>query len=147
MVKREREEHTNMDPVATAIIVALSAGAIGGLTEASKTAITDAYTTLTSLLHKKFGGKSDVVQAVTQLEAKPESTSRQGTLQEELLTVNADHDQELLAAAQHVLALIQPQQAGVGKFTIQNNAPVQGQNVGDHNTNTQQFGELPKASS
>ncbi len=36
-------------------------------------------------------------------------------------------------------------QAGLGKFTIQNNAPVQGQTIGDHNTITQQFGELPKA--
>ena len=147
MAKREGEEYTNMDPVATAIIAALSAGAIGGLTEASKTAITEAYTSLTSLLHKKFGAKSEVVQAIAQLEAKPESVSRQGMLQEELLTVNAEHDQELQAAAQHILTLVQPQQAGLGKFTIQNAAPVQGQNVGDHNTNTQYFGETPKASS
>ena len=136
-----------MDPVATAIIAALSAGAIGGLTEASKTAITEAYTSLTSLLHKKFGAKSEVVQAITQLEAKPESVSRQGMLQEELLTVNAEHDQELQAAAQRVLTLVQPQQTGLGKFTMQNNALVQGQNVGDYNTNTQYFGEPPKASS
>jgi len=146
-MKQKREGHTNMDPVATAIIAALSAGAIGGLTEASKTAITEAYTTLTSLLHKKFGSKSEVVQAVAQLEAKPESASRQGMLQEELLTVNAEHDQELLEAAQRVLTLVQPQQAGMGKFTIQNNAPVHGQNIGDHNTNTLYFGEPPKASS
>ena len=97
-----------MDPVATAIIAALSAGAIGGLTEASKTAITEAYTSLTSLLHKKFGAKSEVVQAIAQLEAKPESVSRQGMLQEELLTVNAEHDQELQAAAQHIMTLVQP---------------------------------------
>ncbi len=136
-----------MDPITAAVVTALSVGAISGLTETSKTAIIDAYNALTSLLHKKFGDKSDVVQAVAQLEAKPESASRQGMLQEELLTVNADHDQELLAAAQRVLTLVQPQQAGLGKFTVQNNAPVQGQNVGDHNTNTQHFGELPKASS
>jgi hypothetical protein len=43
------------------------------------------------------------------------------------------------------LTLVQPQQAGLGKFTIQNNAPVQGQTIGDHNTITQQFGDLPKA--
>ncbi len=133
-----------MDPVATAIIAAVSAGAINGLTEASKTAITEAYTTLTSLIHKKFGSKSEVVQAVTQLEAKPESASRQGMLQEELLTVNAEHDQELLIAAQRVLTLVQPQQAGMGQFTIQNNAPVQGQNVGASQQITQHFGTSPK---
>jgi len=146
-VKREKEGHINMDPVATAIIAALSAGAVGGLTEASKTAVSDAYNALTALLHKKFGDKSEVVQAVAQLEAKPESANRQGMLQEEFVTVHAEHDQELLAAAQRVLTLIQPQQAGMGKFTIQNNAPVQGQNVGDHNTTTQYIGEPPKASS
>jgi hypothetical protein len=47
--------------------------------------------------------------------------------------------------AKYLLALVQPQQAGLGKFTIQNNASVQGQTIGDHNTLTQQFGERPNA--
>ncbi len=133
-----------MDPITTAIVAALAAGAVGGLTETSKTAITDAYNKLKDLLTKKFGAKSDVVQAVNQLEARPESAGRKETLQEEMTVVNAEQDDELLAAAQHVLTLVQPQQAGLGKFTIQNNAPVQGQNVGDYNRITQRFGDLPK---
>ena len=106
MVKREKEGHTNMDPVATAIIGALSAGAVGGLTEASKTAISDAYSALTSLLQKKFGSKSEVVQAVTQLEAKPESANRQEMLQEQLLTVKAEQDSEVLSVAESLLKLV-----------------------------------------
>lgn len=134
-----------MDPITTAIIAALAAGAISGLTETGKAGITDAYQALKGLLTKKFGAKSQVVQAVDHLEAKPGSTSRQGGLQEEIVAVKAEQDSEVLAAAKHLLTLVQPQQAGLGKFTIQNNAPVQGQNVGDHNVNIQHFGEMPKA--
>ena len=134
-----------MDPITTAIVAALSAGTISGLTETSKTAMTDAYNAFKALLIKKFGAKSEVVQAIDRLEAKPESVGRQETLQEEIVTVNAEQDHEVLAAARHVLALVHPQQAGLGKFAIQNNAPVQGQTIGDHHTITQQFGELPKA--
>ena len=52
---------------------------------------------------------------------------------------------DTLAAAKQVLMLVQPQQAGMGKFTIQNNGPVQGQNIGDHQHITQHFGDFPKA--
>jgi hypothetical protein len=134
-----------MDPITTAIVAALSAGAASGLTETSKTAITDAYHQLKELLTKKFGAKSEVVQAIDQLEAKPESTGRKETLQEEIIEVKAEQDHEVLTAAQHVLTLLYPQQAGFGKFTIQNNAPVQGQAIGDYNIITQRFGDLPQA--
>lgn len=130
-----------MDPITTAIVAALSAGAISGLTETSKTAITDAYARLKDLLTRKCGAKSDVVHALEQVELKPASAGRQATLGEELAAAHAEQDQEILAAAHHVLTLIQPQQAGLGKFTIQNNASVQGQTIGDQNTITQQFGE------
>lgn len=134
-----------MDPITAAIIAALTAGVASGLTETSKVAITDAYQALKGLLAKKFGPKSQVVQAVDHLEARPESANRQGGLAEEMTAIQAEQDSEILAAATHLLRLTQPQQAGAGKFTIQNNAAVQGQTIGDHNTITQQFGELPKA--
>lgn len=134
-----------MDPITTAIVAALSAGAVGGLTDASKMAIMDAYQALKDLLTRKFGASSEVVQAIDYLEAEPESLGRQGTLQERMVTVNAEQDHEALAAAKQVLALAHSQQTSVSKFTIQNNAPVQGQTIGDHHTVTQQFGELPKA--
>lgn len=134
-----------MDPITTAIVAALSAGTISGLTEVSKTATTDAYNTLKALLIKKFGARSEMAQAIDRLEANPELVGHQETLQEEIVTVNAEQDHEVLAAAKHVLALVHPQQAVVSKFTTQNNALVQGQNIGDHNTITQQFGGPPKA--
>ncbi len=132
-----------MDPITTAIIAALSAGATSGITDASKAAITDAYNALKNLLARKSGAKSEVIQAISSLEAKPASPARQATLQEEITTAALEQDREVVASAQQLLTLIQPQQAGLGKFTMQNNAPVQGQTVGDHNTITQHFGTLP----
>jgi hypothetical protein len=129
-----------MDPITTAIVTALSAGAISGLTDTSKAAISDAYTQFKALLKQKFGASSEVVQAVSALEAHPDSTGRKETLQEEIIASNAQHDEELLAAANSLRTLIQPQQAGLGKFNVQNHATVQAQNVGDHNTITQNFG-------
>jgi hypothetical protein len=133
-----------MDPITKAIVAALAAGALSGLTETSKAALTDGYQSLKNLLAKKFGASSQVVQAVDHLEAKPASPSRQQGLQVEIVAVHAEQDHEVLTAAKHLLTLVQPQQAGLGKFTIQNNAPVQGQTIGDHNTITQQFGNPQK---
>jgi len=101
-----------MDPITAAIVAALSAGAISGLTETSKTAITDAYARLKTLLTKKFGSESEVVHAVDAVEAKPESAGRQATLQEEVAAAKADQDQEVLHAAQALLQLLQASQGG-----------------------------------
>ena len=84
-----------MDPITTAIVAALGAGAISGLTEAGKIGITDAYQILKDLLAKKFGVWSQVALAVDHLEAKPDSTARQGGLQEEIITVHAEQDTEV----------------------------------------------------
>jgi hypothetical protein len=96
-----------MDPITAAIVGAVAAGALSGLTEASKTAIADAYHQLKALLTKKFGGESDVVHAVNEVEAKPDSAGRKATLQEEITTAKADQDQEVLHAAQALLQLLQ----------------------------------------
>jgi hypothetical protein len=135
-----------MDSITTAILAALSAGTASGVTEVSKTAITDTYTKLKNLLAHKFGARSDLAQAIDHLEAWPESDSCKELLQEEVIAVNAAQDEEVRAAAQQVLLLVRPQQADLSKFTIQNNAPVQGLIIGDHSTVTQHFGEPPKAS-
>src|SRR5258708_15196285 len=87
---------STMDPITSAIVAAISAGAIGGLTEVGKTALTDAYGKLKALLVKKFGHESDVVQAVAQVEAKPASQARKAMLAQEVAAVRADHDAELL---------------------------------------------------
>jgi hypothetical protein len=134
-----------MDLITSAIVAALSAGAVSGLTDASKMAVTDAYQKLKGLFIRKFGASSEVVRALDHLEAEPDSAGRQERLQEEVFAFNAEQDHEVLAAARQVLMLAHTQQAIVSKFTIQNNASVQGQTIGDHHTVTQQFEKGPKA--
>jgi hypothetical protein len=95
-----------MEPITTAIIAALTAGAAGGLTEATKKSINDAYSGLKALIEKKFGAKSDVTDAIEKLESKPESLGRQQTLAEELKATNVSADPKLLGAAQSLLELI-----------------------------------------
>ena len=95
-----------MEPITAAIIAALTAGAASGITEAAKKAISDGYSGLKALINKKFGGKSDVTDAIEKLQAKPESPGRQQTLAEELKAINASADPELLGAAQSLLELI-----------------------------------------
>ncbi len=101
-----------MDPITTAVVAALSAGVISGLTDAGKKVIGDAYDGLKALLKKKFGSQSEVVQSVENLEAKPESPSRQGMLKEEVQAVKADQDPDLLQAAQTLLDQIKVQPGG-----------------------------------
>src|SRR5947207_8409608 len=95
-----------MDPITTAIVAALSAGAISGLTDTAKAAITDGYTKLKGLLTTKYGASSDVVQAIDKLEAKPTSAGRQGTVVEEVTEAGADQDAELLALAERIRHLL-----------------------------------------
>ena len=133
-----------MDPITTAIIAALSAGTIGGLTDTTKAAITDGYNKLKGMLTKKFGASSDIVQALNKLEAKPDSQDCKETLQKEIIAVKAEQDDEILATAKQVLTLVKSQQAGMGKIIIQNNGPVQGLVVENHGPITINFRELPQ---
>lgn len=110
-----------MDPITAAIVSALMAGVFSGFTEVGKTATIDAYTKLKGLLNKKFGARSGVMQAIAQLESKSDSPHRQGILQEELATVNAWQDAEVLAAARHLQLMVQQQQ----NISLQG-SPVQG---------------------
>jgi hypothetical protein len=142
--ERQGRKHY-MDPITTAIVAALSAGVISGITDTAKAAVNDSYNKLKDLLTKKHGASSEVMQTVKKLETKPDSQGRKDMLAEEIAAVKAEQDDEIVAAAKHILTLVKPQQAGMGKFTIQNNAPVQGQNIGDHQHITQHFGKMPEA--
>jgi hypothetical protein len=92
-----------MDPITIAILAAVSAGAIAGVTKAGEQIIVDAYGKLKELLEKKFGAKSKVVKAVKDLEANPKSEARKAVMKEEVIAAKADQDKELLQAAQALL--------------------------------------------
>lgn len=107
-----------MDPVTTAIVAAITAGLVSGLTKAGEKAITDSYDALKKLLTEKFGKKSEIVKAVKHLEEKPESQGRKQMLQEEVMEAKADQDSVILKAAEALLKQIKAQPDG-GQFIQQ----------------------------
>jgi hypothetical protein len=92
--------------LANAIIAAVSAGAAAGATDTAKKAVADAYDALKSLVRTKFGSSSEAAVAIDKLEAKPDSDGRKQTLDEELRSVKAASDPELISAAQSLMELI-----------------------------------------
>jgi hypothetical protein len=95
-----------MDPV-TIIVTALVAGAAASLKDVAATAVKDGYAALKALLIRKFGGRSDVPDAIEQVEKRPDSESRQGMLKEELETAQAGQDAEVLEQARALLELLE----------------------------------------
>jgi hypothetical protein len=85
-----------MDPVSAAIVAA-----VGKLAEP---AVRDAYDALKGLIARKLGSQSKVATAVAELEERPSSEGRRSVLSEEVAATNAHQDQELIHAAQEVLA-------------------------------------------
>ena len=83
-----------MDPITTAILAALA--------KLAEPAIKDAYDGLKALIVKKFGPQHEVVQAVENLEKRPDSAGRRETLQEEIAASKATHDADIAAAARSV---------------------------------------------
>ena len=101
-----------MDPITAAIVAALAAGAVSGASKVAEQAISDAYGKLKELLGKKFGAKSKVVKAVKELEANPKSEARKAVVKEELSTVKAHKDTDLLKAAQVLMKAIKAKPGG-----------------------------------
>lgn len=92
-----------MDPITTAIVAALAAGVTRTISEDP---LGNAYETLKATLKRKFGRESDVVKAVDDLEAKPDSVGRTETLKEEIADARADQDPEIITAVQHLQDLL-----------------------------------------
>lgn len=96
-----------MDPISAAIIAAVTAGFVKGAGDVGQKVLVDAYEGLKHLLVRRFGDRSEIVQAVQGFEARPESTARKELVVEEIQRSGADQDPELLKAARDLLARIQ----------------------------------------
>lgn len=92
-----------MEPITfTAIVAALSAGVVSGVSEVGKSALVDAYNGLKATLKRKFGDDSEVVKAVDTVEDEPDSDWRQGMLKEKLERAGVDQDPEIREAAEEL---------------------------------------------
>jgi hypothetical protein len=102
-----------MDPITTAIVAAIAAGAVVGVTKVAGQVVVDAYAKLKELLGKKFGAKSNIVKAVKDLEANPKSAARKEVVKEEVAAVKADQDKDLIQAAQALIKTVKALPGGV----------------------------------
>jgi hypothetical protein len=107
-----------MDPITTAIIAALTAGAAAGLTDIVKQAISDQYSQLKGLIQNKFGSDSQISKAIVNIEEKPDSAGRREMLQEEVASAKADQDPEIIKLAQQLIEHLNTQPGG-GQFIQQ----------------------------
>ena len=106
-----------MDPP-TLVVTAVVAGAALALKDVTSSVVKDAYAGLTRLIIDKYGDKGDVADALGKVEANPESKGRQTVLEEELTTAGAAQDEELLKAAQDLLAQADPESTRQGAYAI-----------------------------
>jgi hypothetical protein len=130
-----------MDPV-TLILTALATGAAASAKDVTGQAVKDAYNGLKALVKNKLVGKPDAEMALVQHEKKPEVWK--APLEDGLKEAGVAQDQEIIAAAQQLMTLVQPQQAAMGKYNVQITGNVQGFAQGDHQQVTMNFGNKPK---
>src|SRR4051794_28260003 len=88
------------------IVTALLGGAAAMAGKVASEAAKDAYTALKDLLMRKLGDKSEAAEAVTKLEAKPDSEGRQKTVAEELKDAKVGDDPDLVEAARRLQAAL-----------------------------------------
>jgi hypothetical protein len=110
------------------IMTALATGAAAGLTDTATDAVKDGYAALKRSLRPWVRG--DARQALDTDVIDGE------VLEAELIDSGADTDDEVLAAAQRLLAAADP--ANVGKYRVQV-TDSKGVQVGDQNTQTNTF--------
>lgn len=101
-----------MDPIITTAIVAAMANL-------SKDAIKDSYGALKAALQKKFGDKSDLVEAIDKLEKSPDRDDRKATVRTEVEIAKVNDDPEILKLAQDLLDKIQEQPGEQQQITTQ----------------------------
>lgn len=112
-----------MDPITSAFVTALAI-------PVAKDVIKDGYEALKAALKKKFGEDSDVVNAVEQLEKKPDSEGRKTILQEEVENAKIYNDPEIVKLAEDFLIKLKEQPGGQEIITQTQTNTVSGVNVG-----------------
>jgi hypothetical protein len=116
-----------MDPI-TLILSALVAGATAAAKETATEAVKDAY----------HGLKA----ALGEYEKEPEVWK--DPVRGALTKIAADKDEEIIKAAQALLAQADPQGHSQGKYSVHFAGAVYGATIGDKNTVTNTFGDISK---
>lgn len=94
-----------MDPM-TLVAAAVAAGVVAGATDTAKQVVVDAYQAVRGLISRRY---QSVELEVGGVEKDPQQPMRRQLLAAELAKVGAGDDEELLAAARQLLAVIAEQ--------------------------------------
>jgi hypothetical protein len=116
-----------MDPV-TLVESALATGALSGLKDTASQAVKDAYAALKAKVKDRFTGNQKAELVLAEHAAAPQTWGP--PLVAELTTI--DVDQDLVAAAQALMTLVDPVGSQRGKYDVDNSA-ILGSHLGDHN--------------
>ena len=113
-----------MDPVSAAILAAISAGALAGISQTAQSSVVDLYQALRAKIIQKFRRTSDVTTALEQIEARPESSARRALLEEEIARSGMAKDPEIVDIAQKILELLAAKddthsQVAIGSYIAQ----------------------------
>ena len=128
-----------MDPVTvvvTALAAGASTGAIGALKDDAAQGAKAAYAKLRGLAGRRVAGHPHGELALQQHQAAPQKW--EGLLAAELTEAGAAGDADLVAAAEALLALIDPAGARAGKYQVTLSG-AQGVQVGDGNVQINRF--------
>lgn len=101
-----------MDPITTALVVALATGVAGGAGQVGKEIIVDAYAALKDALKDKCGVDSKVMQALDALEEEPDFEPNQTALAGRMEQAEVTTDSTLLNLAETLLSNIKEQPGG-----------------------------------
>jgi hypothetical protein len=130
-----------MDAI-TLIVTALTAGITAAVKDVSGEAVKEADQELKRLARRRLAGDAAAEVALDKYADKPQVW--EPPLKDALSQAGADKDGEIIAAAQHLMALLEPEQAAAGRFTVKVSGDVQGLVQGNHSTVAMNFGREQK---
>jgi hypothetical protein len=130
-----RCENGVVDPVSL-IVAALAAGAVAGAQNTATDVVKDAYAGLKALARRRLAGRQTAEAALE----RPAETRQ--TLTAELAAAGAADDTQLVAAADRLLSMVDPDGTRAGRYLVDLRGS-QGVQVGDHGVQTNTFGTPP----
>ena len=106
-----------MEPITVALVAALASG----INSVANTAIKDAYIALKNKLSDTLTAKSEALDALENLEKKPDSTGRQVVLNEELCDAKVEQNDEIKLLLNTLLDKLSQTESGqdaLSKYSI-----------------------------